>query len=703
MLRSRRSGLRLRRGHGSRIGARGILIALLVPGMLRAQWAEPVRLTNGSGSATHATLTLDTGNIAFVVSVVNEMLQVDLIGPNLRSTVELPDARPGQGEPSIVTSSLGLSWLVFSQTDPDPANLGREIFLTNNNGGSFRPPFNISKSRADDHAPRLALDNLGNPHVVWAQSLGDSGDSRRILHFVLPVSGGSGRTTEVANGSYPVLHVDPTRVVHVVYTRDNDLFYNHNRTGDFNNEERIVNTPSQAEFDAHIGVDLSGRVFVAYESQGSLYMTTRPAGQRFLPPRLLDTGIVDPELRLRTSGTVSLVYSKHGEIYYIQGLSTFLLAPNRIGLQAPEIATRPRLLVDGCGTSHAVFLRRGDVYYTNNFQEIDADFTATPRSGEVPLAVQFQDISTGKVQRRLWDFGDGAQSALGQPTHVYTQPGKYTVRYTIFSNDRDSFEEKTDFIIVEEPFHTMSISDQAVVPGQKGVWFPVVAGHRDPIQGFQIMATFDPNILLMRECSLRATATLGMNPELFVCNILPRPEEGLGPPRRVEIGCIFDLHEPYDHTTLFPGDHHTLVNLVFDVTDYASPGAVTEVELVNNSEISRIYNIFTVDGFSRLPVLRSGRVEVLDPSEAGGFFVRGDVNGNGTVEISDAIMILNYLFTGGAAPICPDAADVNDRGRIDISAPINLLNFLFLGAAPPAVPFPGRGLDPTPDSLPPCP
>ena len=76
-----------------------------------------------------------------------------------------------------------------------------------------------------------------------------------------------------------------------------------------------------------------------------------------------------------------------------------------------------------------------------------------------------------------------------------------------------------------------------------------------------------------------------------------------------------------------------------------------------------------------------------------------DASHDGLVNITDAIVILSYLFTGGPAPQCMDAADVLDSGTVDISAAINLLNFLFLGGTSPRVPFPNLGIDPTDDAL----
>jgi hypothetical protein len=78
---------------------------------------------------------------------------------------------------------------------------------------------------------------------------------------------------------------------------------------------------------------------------------------------------------------------------------------------------------------------------------------------------------------------------------------------------------------------------------------------------------------------------------------------------------------------------------------------------------------------------------------------RGDANTDGTADISDAIMVLSYLYLGETALLCLDAADANDDGELDISDPIELLFHLFQGVQPLPAPFPGCGIDPTIDGL----
>ena len=81
-------------------------------------------------------------------------------------------------------------------------------------------------------------------------------------------------------------------------------------------------------------------------------------------------------------------------------------------------------------------------------------------------------------------------------------------------------------------------------------------------------------------------------------------------------------------------------------------------------------------------------------------FRRGDVNDDASVDISDPIVVLGYLFLGNQSIDCLDAADTNDDGSIDVGDPIFLLDYIFSGGPTPTNPGPlDCGLDPTLDDL----
>jgi PKD repeat protein len=60
----------------------------------------------------------------------------------------------------------------------------------------------------------------------------------------------------------------------------------------------------------------------------------------------------------------------------------------------------------------------------------NADFSATPVSGQAPLTVLFTDESINNPTSWLWEFGDGSTSTLQHPLHTYTSPGIFTVTLT---------------------------------------------------------------------------------------------------------------------------------------------------------------------------------------------------------------------------------------------------------------------------------
>jgi hypothetical protein len=95
--------------------------------------------------------------------------------------------------------------------------------------------------------------------------------------------------------------------------------------------------------------------------------------------------------------------------------------------------------------------------------------------------------------------------------------------------------------------------------------------------------------------------------------------------------------------------------------------------------------------------VRDGLINVFFPGDEGNF-IRGDANGDGTVDLSDPVAVLGYLFLGGTLE-CQDSADADDSGGIDLTDPIFLLGALFLGSATIPPPFPGCGQDPRFDGL----
>jgi PKD repeat protein len=64
-----------------------------------------------------------------------------------------------------------------------------------------------------------------------------------------------------------------------------------------------------------------------------------------------------------------------------------------------------------------------------------AGFTGVPNYGEIPLTVQFTDLSTGIPTSWLWEFGDGTTGGTQNPSHLYTGLDSFGVVQTASNLD----------------------------------------------------------------------------------------------------------------------------------------------------------------------------------------------------------------------------------------------------------------------------
>ncbi len=196
------------------------------------------------------------------------------------------------------------------------------------------------------------------------------------------------------------------------------------------------------------------------------------------------------------------------------------------------------------------------------------------------------------------------------------------------------------------------------------------------------------------------------------------------PPTTVtgEVG-LFKVTGAVGVTTLGPGDPPTPM-----ITDITCVGAPTDVQISWTNPIV----------YSQIEVRRAGQLIATVPGDATEFvddttqqgqsynytvtpfegpdpltavscfvtvpifpdFTRGDVNDDGSFDVSDPVFVLASLFViGSPQPTCEDAADANDDGAFDISDAVYSLFALFVPGSP-ATPAPlSCSWDPTIDTL----
>ena len=122
--------------------------------------------------------------------------------------------------------------------------------------------------------------------------------------------------------------------------------------------------------------------------------------------------------------------------------------------------------------------------------------------------------------------------------------------------------------------------------------------------------------------------------------------------------------------------------------------------------------IIDLNGTAQAPTVTTNPKTMTVTFSTGGAapFIRGDADQTGRLSVTDAIIILDYLFGGAALEAgqptytnCPQLMNADgttgggldplgeDRGDIDLSDPIYLLTFLFRQGALPPAPFPQCG------------
>ena len=164
-----------------------------------------------------------------------------------------------------------------------------------------------------------------------------------------------------------------------------------------------------------------------------------------------------------------------------------------------------------------------------------ADFAATPTSGAVPLAVQFNDRSSGSPTGWSWNFGDGTASTAQHPTHTYAAAGSYTVSLTVTNASGADTESRLDYIsvVAPPPSFTLSVSplSRTIVRGAETSYTITIAkqnGFTGPVQlslsglPSQVSVTFSPNPVDTATAStsvLRVTTSSTAKPAKYTLTI----------------------------------------------------------------------------------------------------------------------------------------------------------------------------------------
>ncbi len=85
-------------------------------------------------------------------------------------------------------------------------------------------------------------------------------------------------------------------------------------------------------------------------------------------------------------------------------------------------------------------------------------FSATPRDVCAHLDVNFTDLSTGNIDQWLWDFGDGGNSTVQNPIHIYEDTGFFHVQLIVWNNGCPDTLKIDNYIHVKPPIAKFTVA-----------------------------------------------------------------------------------------------------------------------------------------------------------------------------------------------------------------------------------------------------
>ncbi len=359
---------------------------------------------------------------------------------------------------------------------------------------------------------------------------------------------------------------------------------------------------------------------------------------------------------------------------------------------------------------------------------------------DAPIALEFVDGTLGSPPKDNLIIVGGL--SIGQSDGIFLTNGTFTCEHPPadevcdngVDDDGDGLIDTDDPDCPEEPepgpmAFVIGSRDGEPLEASRGdsveVCFGVVinedgaVGHAQPdhIQGFSMAVTFCSQLTCTSEdLDIEGTILEALGAEFVSMQCDNDDADGDG--RELIIGVLIDALPPFDGQTIAPSffdEAQPIGYATFDVSPDAACGDACCIEFtdgINGLGRVPIKNLVSHENHSSSPTLIDGCVAMVEQER----FFRGDCNfslgGWMAVDISDAAVVIAFLFQEGAwhfEPGCLDACDCQDDGRVDLADAICILQYLFLFGDQPPAPGPGwdiesqsetgAGSDPTPDGL----
>ncbi len=288
-------------------------------------------------------------------------------------------------------------------------------------------------------------------------------------------------------------------------------------------------------------------------------------------------------------------------------------------------------------------------------------FSVDSACGCPPHVANFTASSPLDVTSWTWDFGDGDSAFVQSPSHTYAERGCYNVTLQAETNVGVKTQMREECVVVQAD--TLKTDNQVSSAGRT-VEFTVSTTNTAPLQTIRIPVEYSGDFSM----SFDSLSTVGCRTNYFQDQGLVHYDPFN---RRFTIRLISSTSE--SQPELAPGTG-PIVKLYMTVPSDATVGQTASISM---------------DGYDAyMPTFANPNVSYTPSSAPASVtlestVLRGDNDGNGTVDIGDMVILVDYSFNGGAAPEPPLAGDVDCSGSLDIGDLIYMVDYMFSSGPAP--------------------
>ncbi len=246
-----------------------------------------------------------------------------------------------------------------------------------------------------------------------------------------------------------------------------------------------------------------------------------------------------------------------------------------------------------------------------------------------------------------------------------------------------------------------SNSSTEAEPGEPVTLNIALENSPDPVTGFSLGVTHDADLLTIGSIDIAA----GLQSVLDVCS-----DTSFIAIREIEGGFTAAMllrTNQCENGQLDPGQTHSLLDVTYNTS--ADGVGVAEVSITSDLGTPQVPVLFDLSGVAQAATSDENTTATISLG-GGAPFIRGDGDQNGALGIPDAILLLNFLFSGGLPAGAPtedncllvynydgsvNAEGIESVNEIELNDGVGILLFIFRAGPLPALPYPACDVGPT--------